>query len=109
MLIGKEKCNQCNILKNQLDEKGIQYHDVDMLEMAHKNMSYLKIYCSSHPMVLNVKCFNIFNETLEHFNFNPCVAGNLIPASQEDFFLSFSFKNSLKVILKLVHISLSLL
>ena len=23
VLIGKEKCNQCNILKNVLDEKGI--------------------------------------------------------------------------------------
>ena len=30
VLIGKEKCNQCNILKNLLDEKGIQYHDVNV-------------------------------------------------------------------------------
>jgi hypothetical protein len=28
--LGKEKCNQCNILKNLLDEKGIQYHYVDL-------------------------------------------------------------------------------
>ena len=35
--IGKEKCNQCNILKNLLDEEGIQYHYVDMLEMPQKN------------------------------------------------------------------------
>ena len=38
-LIGKEKCNKCNILKNLFDEKGIQYHYVDMLEMPHKTMT----------------------------------------------------------------------
>jgi len=36
-------------LKNLLDEKGIQYHYVDMLEMPHKTMTYLKMYCSSYP------------------------------------------------------------
>ena len=81
VLIGKEKCNQCNILKNLLDEKGIQYHYVDMLEMPHQTMTCVKMYCSSYPMVLNIKCFSTFNETLEHFNkiliikTNPCVAG----------------------------------
>jgi len=30
VLIGKKKCNQCNILKNLVDEKDIQYHDVDL-------------------------------------------------------------------------------
>ena len=68
VLIGKEKCNQCNILKNLLDEKGMQYHYVDMLEMPHKTMASLKMYCSSYPMVLNIKCFSTFNETLDHFN-----------------------------------------
>ena len=29
VLIGKEKCNQCNLLKNLLDEKGMKYHYVD--------------------------------------------------------------------------------
>jgi hypothetical protein len=28
-LESKEKCHQCNILKNLLDEKGIQYHYLD--------------------------------------------------------------------------------
>ena len=68
VLIGEEKCNQCNILKNLLDEKGIPYHCVDMLEMPHKNMTYLKMYCSTYPMVLNIKCFSTFNETLVHLN-----------------------------------------
>ena len=52
--IGKGKCNQCNILKNLLDEKVIQYHYVDMLEKPYKTMTYLKMCCSSYPMVLSV-------------------------------------------------------
>ena len=67
VLIGKEKCNQCNTLKNLLDEKGIRYHYLDMLEMPHKTMTYLKMHCGSYPMVLSVHYFSTFNETLEHF------------------------------------------
>jgi hypothetical protein len=26
VLIGKEQCNRCDVLKNVLDEKGIHYH-----------------------------------------------------------------------------------
>ena len=44
VLIGKEKCNRCDVLKNLLDEKGIQYHYVDMMEMPYKTMTYLKMY-----------------------------------------------------------------
>ena len=54
VIIGKEKCDQCNILENLLDEKGIRHHCLVMLEMPHKTMTYLKIYCSSYPMVLNI-------------------------------------------------------
>ncbi len=61
VLIGKEKCNQCNILKNLLDEKGIQYHYLDTL-------TYLRMYSNTYPIVLGVKHFSTFNETLEHFN-----------------------------------------
>ena len=42
VLIGKEKCNHCNILKNLLDEKSIQYHYVDMKDMLHTTMNFLK-------------------------------------------------------------------
>ena len=66
--IGKEKCTRCYILKNLLAEKGIQYHYVDMMEMPHRTTTYLKMYCTSYPMVLAVKCFSSFNETLEYFN-----------------------------------------
>ena len=67
VLIGKEKCNQCNILENVLDEKGIQYNYIDMTEMPHKTMTYLRMYCNSFPIVLGVKFFSTFNETQEHF------------------------------------------
>ena len=94
MLIGKEKCNQCNILKNLLDEKGIQYHyvdgwegytipwchDVDVSRIPHELLTYLSMYCNTCPIVLGVKHFSTFNETLEYFN------DIWIPASQDDFF-----------------------
>jgi hypothetical protein len=60
--------NRCDILKNLLDEKGIQYHYVDVNNMPHNTMTYLKMYWSSYPMVLGVKYFSTFNETLEYFN-----------------------------------------
>ena len=41
---------------------------LDMTEMPHKTMTYLRMYCSSYPMVLSVNYFSNFNETLEHFN-----------------------------------------
>jgi hypothetical protein len=65
--IGKEKCNQCNILKNLLDEKGIQYHYVDVSKIPPELLTYLRMYCNSYPIVLGVKYFSTFNETLEHF------------------------------------------
>ena len=48
VLIGKEKCNQCNILKNLLDEKGIQYHYVDVSRIPPKLLTYLRIYITAH-------------------------------------------------------------
>ena len=36
VLIGKEKCNQCDILKNLLDEKGTQYHYLDVSKITHE-------------------------------------------------------------------------
>jgi glutaredoxin len=43
VLIGKETCNQCNILKNLLDEKGIQYHYVDVSKIPRRLLTYLRI------------------------------------------------------------------
>ncbi len=67
VLIGKEKCNQCNILKNLLDEKGIQYHYADVSKIPHELLTYLRMYCNTYPIELGVKYFSTFNETLEHF------------------------------------------
>jgi glutaredoxin len=46
VIIGKQKCIQCDELKNLLDEKGIQYNYLDMTEMPHKTMTSLIMYCS---------------------------------------------------------------
>jgi glutaredoxin-related protein len=68
VLIGKEKCNRCEISKNLLDEKGIQYHYVDVNNMPHNAITYFKMYCPSYPMVLGVKYSSTSNETLEYVN-----------------------------------------
>ena len=52
VLIGKENCNQCNILKDLLDEKGIQYHCVDVSKIPHELLTYLRMYCNTYPIVL---------------------------------------------------------
>ena len=59
VVIGKGECSRCDILKTLLDGKGIrchylECHYLDMMEMPLKSMTYLKRYCSSHPMVLSV-------------------------------------------------------
>jgi hypothetical protein len=86
VLIGKEKCNSCDTLKNVLDEKGIQYHYVDIMEMPHKTMTYLKMYCSSYPMVLGVIYFSKYLMTFDSLR------------RRRVFFSSFYFEDSLKVI-----------
>ncbi len=68
VLIGKEKCKQCTILKNLLDEKGIQYHYVDASKITHELLTNLRMYSSTYPVVLDVQYFSTFNETLEHFH-----------------------------------------
>jgi hypothetical protein len=50
-----------------MDEKDIQYHDVDVSKIPHESLTYLRMYCNSYPIVLGVKYFSTFNETLEHF------------------------------------------
>jgi len=39
VIIGKQKCIQCDELKNLLDEKGIKYNYLEMTEMPHKTMT----------------------------------------------------------------------
>jgi hypothetical protein len=69
VIIGKQKCIQCDELKNLLDEKRIQLSYLDMTEMPNKTITYLRMYCNSFPIVLNLNhSFSIFEETLTHFN-----------------------------------------
>ncbi len=68
VIIVKEKCTRFDILKNLLDDRRIQHNYSDMMEMPHKSMTYLKIYCSSYPMALRVNCFSTFKEILEPLN-----------------------------------------
>jgi glutaredoxin len=57
VIIGKQKCIQCDELKNLLDEKGTQYNYLDMTEMPHKTMTYLRMYCNSFPSSTKHKSF----------------------------------------------------
>ena len=69
VIIGKQNCNQCDELKNLLDEKEIQYNNLDMTEISNKTMTYLRMYCNSFPIVLNINhSFSNFEETLTHVN-----------------------------------------
>ena len=77
-----------------MDEKGIQYHYVDASNITHELLTNLRMYCDTYPIVVGLKYFSTFNETLEHFH------KIWIPALQEDFFPSFYFEDSLKVIPK---------
>jgi len=62
-----QKCIQCDELKNLLDEKGIQYNYLDMMEMPHKTMTYLKMYCNSFPIVLNIN--HLFSDFEVQYNY----------------------------------------
>ena len=44
VLIGKEKCNQCNIFKNLLDEKGIGYSYFDIRIYRYTDIPYTERY-----------------------------------------------------------------
>jgi glutaredoxin len=71
LLIGKQKCIQCDELKNLLDEKGIQYNYSDMTEMRNKTMAYLRMYCNSFPIIPNInQSFSNFEEILNTFKSN---------------------------------------
>jgi hypothetical protein len=69
VIIGKQKCIQCDELKDLPDEKGIQYNYSGMTEMPHKTMTYLRMYCNSFPIVINIyHSFSNFEEIITHFN-----------------------------------------
>ena len=68
VIIGKQNCMKCDELKNLLDEKEIQYNNLDMTEISNKTITYLRMYCNSFPMVLNINnSFSNFEETFNKF------------------------------------------
>jgi len=68
VIIGKQNCMKCDELKNLLDEKEIQYNNLDMTEISNKTITYLRMYCNSFPMVLNINnSFSNFEETFDKF------------------------------------------
>ena len=40
----------------------------EVSRIPHELLTYLRMYCNTYPIVLGVKYFSTFNETLEHFN-----------------------------------------
>ena len=67
LIIGKES-NQCNIIKNLLDEKGIQYTYLDVTELPNKTNQYLKMYSSNYPIILKISHFSSFRDCIGYFN-----------------------------------------
>ena len=51
LITGKNKCTQCNILKNLLDEKGVRNSYLDKEVLPQTTTQYLKMYCTSYPMI----------------------------------------------------------
>ena len=68
LIIGKNKCTHCNILKNLSDEKGVRYHYLDKEELPQTTTQYLKMYCTSYPMILKISHFSCFHDCLDYFN-----------------------------------------
>jgi len=69
VIIGRQKCIQCDEFKNILDEKGTQYNYLDMTEMPNKTMTYLRMYCNSFQIVLDINhSFSNLEDTLTRFN-----------------------------------------
>ena len=64
LIIGNDNCNLCNILKNLLDEKGIRYSYIDREVLPQATTGYLKMYCTSYPMILKMYC----TSCLDYFN-----------------------------------------
>ena len=64
----REEEDTCHMRRRILDQKRIQYNYLDMTKMPHKTMTYLRNYCISFPIVLNINnSFSNFEETLTHF------------------------------------------
>jgi hypothetical protein len=66
LIIGKDNSSLCNILKNMLDEKGLSY--LNREDVPQATTGYLKMYCTSYPMILKISHFTTFHGCLDYFN-----------------------------------------
>jgi glutaredoxin len=67
LVIGKDNCPQCDTLLNLLDEKCIRNYYIDQTAMPPNVITYLKMYSSTYPIVLEIKNQGSFANTLEYF------------------------------------------
>ena len=63
LIVGKDNCNMYYLIKNLLDGKGIGCSYFDREDLPQKTTGYLKMYCTSHPMILKISHFKTFPRT----------------------------------------------
>jgi hypothetical protein len=67
LIIGKDNCPQCDTLINLFDKKCIRNYYIDHTAMPSNVISYLKMYSSTYPLVLEIKNQGSYADTLEYF------------------------------------------
>ena len=67
LVIGKGS-NRCEILKNLLDEKGIQYTYLDVSNIPSNTNQYLNMYSQNYPIILKISHFSSFRDCIAYFN-----------------------------------------
>jgi len=67
LIIGKES-NQCSIIRNLLDEKGVRYTYLNVSELPDKTNQYLMMYSANFPIILKTLHFSSFRDCIGYFN-----------------------------------------
>ena len=67
LIVGKEGCSQCDVLKNVLHVKNIPFHYVMNTELSDNVINILKMFYKTYPMVLEINEFPHFQGMLSFF------------------------------------------
>ena len=67
LVIGKEGCTQCDVLKNILYVKNVPFHYVMNTELSASVIDILKGSYKTYPMVVEIKQFPHFQGMLSFF------------------------------------------